>query len=299
MRRTLTGKRVLITGASSGIGRALAVECGRRGAKVVLAARSIAQLDQAAEEVRRTGGQAVVVRADVAEADDRDAMFRAAEENYGGLDILINNAGIAAHGHFIDLEPSILRRTMEVNFFATAENCRLAVPLLAEGREPMIVNVSSMAGRRGVPAWTDYSASKFAVCGFSESLRAELVRFGIDLMLVVPGLTQSNFGKHLLARKGRMPARFDRGLAPQVVARKIARAMERGKHELRIEREARLLLFVNWLAPRFVDWHMGRIVRRLYAAEIAQSGRVASQTQGEALAAGLQERERGPANPVQ
>lgn len=274
MRRTLNGKRILITGASSGIGRALAVECGRRGARVLLAARSIAELDQAAEEVRRSGGEAIVVRADVTQAEDRAEMFRVAEEQLDGLDILVNNAGIAAHGHFIDLDPSILRQTMEVNFFAMAENCRLAIPLLANGEEPMIVNVSSMAGRRGVPAWADYSASKFAICGFSEALRAELVRYGVDLMLVVPGLTQSNFGKHLLARQGRMPARFDRGLTPEVVARKVASGMERGKHELRIEREARLLLFVNWLAPRFVDRRMGRIVRRLYAEEIerTQSG---------------------------
>lgn len=270
MKRRLDGKRILITGASSGIGRAVARACAGKGAKVVLAARSTEELNQAAEEIRGRGGEALVVPTDVTRDEDRARMFETVEHEWGGLDILINNAGIAAHGHFIDLTPEILRQTMELNFFAMAENCRRAIPLLAEGREPMIVNVSSMAGRRGVPAWTDYSASKFAVCGFSEALRAELVRFGIDLMLVVPGLTKSNFGKNLLARHGRLPAKFDHGVTPEEVAGRIAHGMEKGTHELRIERDARLLLFVNWLAPWFVDWKMANVVRKLYSKEIAE-----------------------------
>jgi short-subunit dehydrogenase len=273
MKRELRDKRILITGASSGIGRALALECAARGARVLLAARTVEALDEAADRIRANGGVAVVRPADVTVPRDREEMFATAIREFGGLDVLVNNAGVAAHGHFVDLPPEILRRTMELNFFALAECCRLAIPILAEGRAPLIVNVSSMAGRRGVPAWTDYSASKFAVCGFSEALRAELVRFGVDLTLVVPGLTNSNFGRHLMARRGRMPARFDHGLSPEVVARKIADAMQRGKHEVRIERDARLLLFVNWLAPRFVDWRMARIVRRLYAREIEQRRR--------------------------
>ncbi|MBY0587964.1 SDR family oxidoreductase [bacterium] len=273
MRRDLSGKRVIVTGSSSGIGRALAMELARRGSQVALAARSIGELDQVAEDIRQKGGQALVIPTDVTSPHDRQQLFETVQQQWGGLDILVNNAGIAAHGHFIDLDPSILRQTMELNFFAMAENCRLAIPMLAEGHAPMIVNVSSMAGRRGVPAWSEYSASKFAVCGFSEALRAELVRFGIDLMLVVPGLTHSNFGKHLLARKGRMPARFDSGLAPEVVGRLMANGMEKGKHELRMEKDARLLLFINWLAPRFVDWRMGNVVRKLYQREIADQAK--------------------------
>lgn len=279
MRRSLCGKRMIITGASSGLGRALAVECAARGAWVLLAARNVSELDQVAGEIRDQGGHAWVVPTDVTRDADRARMFDAAQRDMGGLDILVNNAGVAAHGHFIDLDEKNLRKTMELNFFAVAENCRRAIPILADGNLPLIVNVSSMTGRRGVPAWTDYSASKFAVSGFSESLRAELVRFGIDLMLVVPGLIQSKFGDHLMAKQGRLPARFDRGLVPADAARKIADGMERGKHELRIEREARLLLFINWLAPRFVDWRMAKIVRRLYAPEIAEREALARQSQ--------------------
>lgn len=269
MRRDLNDKRILITGASGGIGRALAAEAGNRGAKIVAAARSKDRLAALVKEIRAAGADAIAVSADVTVANDRRRIFDAAVSEFGGLDILVNNAGVAAHGHFIDLDSDILRKTMEVNFFAAAECCRLAIPILADGVQPLIVNISSMAGRRGVPAWTEYSASKFAVCGFSEALRAELVRFEIDLMLVVPGLTSSEFGDHLLARKGRMPANFTGGMTPQAVAQRIVAGMEKNKKELRIERDARLLLLVNWLMPRFVDRQMAKIVRKLYSKEIA------------------------------
>lgn len=270
MRRQLAGKRIVITGASSGIGRALALAAGQRGMRVVAAARSVHELDTVVREIEAAGGQAVAVRADVTNPDDRAAIFQSTQEHFGGMDILVNNAGIAAHGHFVDLDPVVLRQIMEVNFFALAENCRLAIPLLAEGEQPLIVNISSMAGRRGVPAWTEYCASKFAVCGFSEALRAELARFEVDLMLVVPGLTASGFGKHLLARKGRLPTAFDKGLPPEIVAHSILRGMERNLYELRVERDARLLLFVNWLAPWYVNWRMKKVVEKLYAPELAE-----------------------------
>lgn len=270
MRRTLFGKRMLITGASSGIGRALALAAAARGARVAVASRSADRLAELAAEIETRSGEAIAVRADVTVPKEREEMFRRVTDHFGGLDILVNNAGVAAHGHFIDLDPGILRRIMEVNFFAYAENCRLAIPILAEGNQPLIANVSSMAGRRGVPAWSEYSASKFAVCGFSEALRAELARFEIDLLLVIPGLTRSDLGSNMLAHKGRMPADHEGGLPAEVVARKMLDGMERNKHELRIERDARLLLFVNWLMPRFVDWRMAKVVRRLYADEIAR-----------------------------
>lgn len=270
MRRELSGKRILITGASSGIGEALARDAARRGCRVVIAARSRDKLQALADELSKAGAEVLAVPTDVTKPDDRAKLFEEAVARFGGLDIVINNAGVAAHGHFVDLDSEILRKTFEVNFFAVAENCRLAIPVLANGQQPIIVNVSSMCGRRGMPAWTEYSASKFAVCGFSEALRAELVRFGIDLLLVVPGLTNSSFGDHLLARKGRMPAQFSHGLPTAEVARRILEAVIKNKHELRLERDARLVLLVNWLAPRFVDWRLGKLVARLYPKEIEE-----------------------------
>jgi short-subunit dehydrogenase len=269
-RRKLTGKRALVTGASSGIGRAVAEALARRGASVLAVARSEDELQALADEARRANlpGSIVPCVADVTNPDDRKRAVQTAVRQFGGLDLLVNNAGVGAFGHFTDLGAEILRRIFEVNFFAQAEMCREAIPILADGNDPVIVNVSSMTGRRAVPAWTDYSASKFAVCGFTEGLRAELVRYGIDVTLVVPGLTQSNLQRSLIASHGRMPPSFEGGLPTREVAEQMLRGVERRKREVRIERYARLLLFVNWIAPRFVDRMMKRIVRKLYREEI-------------------------------
>jgi short-subunit dehydrogenase len=270
-RRSLTGKRAIVTGASSGIGRAVAETLARRGTKVVAVARSQDKLNALVQELKTANapGEVVACVADVTNPEDRKRAVQTAVRSFGGLDVLVNNAGIGAFGHFIDLGPEILRRLFEVNFFAQAEMCREAIPVLADGDDPAIVNVSSMTGRRGVPAWTDYSASKFAVCGFSEGLRAEMVRFGIDVTLVIPGVTKSDLPNALIANHGRMPPSFEGGLPTSEVAEQIVRGVERKKAEVRIERNARLLLFVNWLAPRFVDRMMKRIVRKLYREEIA------------------------------
>jgi len=155
---------------------------------------------------------------------------------------------------------------MEVNFFAPAELTRLAVPVLTKGDRPAVVNVASMCGRRGLPAWSEYSASKFALCGLSEALRAELgPRFGIDVLLVVPGLTRSDLGRHLLRNTGRMNIDFDRGMPPEEVAAGILRALARRRAETVLGWDARWLLRVNRLWPRLVDYLLARRVRRLYA----------------------------------
>src|SRR5207302_2835172 len=151
--------------------------------------------------------------------------------HFGGLDILINNAGVGSFGHFAESSEAVLRQVMEVNFFAPAELIRLAVPHLQRGVRPAIVNVSSMCGRRGLPAWPEYSASKFALCGLTEALRAEMVRFGIDVLLVLPGLTRTDLGSHLLRNQGRMRIDFTGGMKPEMVAERIVRALEKNRTE--------------------------------------------------------------------
>jgi len=269
MRRAIAGKRMIITGASSGLGRALAELAAQRGARLLLASRSEQKLRQVADSINAAGGHALALPIDLTSERDRRRLIDAAAEQLGGLDILVNNAGTGAFVHVLDMEPELLRHIMELNFFATAELCRLAIPLLSEGEQPLIVNVSSRSGRRGIPGWAAYSASKFAVCGFSEALRAELARFDIHVLLVVPGLINTGFNTRLLANRGRIELPQG-GLSPQKAAKKLLRAIERNKSELRMELGARLLLAVNWLAPRLVDWIMARIIRRLYADEIAQ-----------------------------
>jgi len=265
MRRDLRGLRILITGASSGIGRCLAEQAAARGAFVALAARSADKLQELAEQLTERGARAVAIPADVTSEADREHLLESVALHFGGLDVLINNAGVASFGHFATSSEEILRHVMEVNFFAPAELMRQAVPLLVNGQRPAIVNVASMCGRRGLPAWTEYSASKFALSGLTEALRGEFARFDIDVLLVLPGLTKSDLPRHLLRNEGRMKIDFAKGLPPESVAAGILRALERNRAETVLGGEARWLLRVNRFFPRLVDRLTARKVRRLYA----------------------------------
>jgi short-subunit dehydrogenase len=268
-RRNIAGLRILITGASQGIGRALAVVAARRGARVLAAARSAELLDGLAREVRGGGGVLETVRADVTVAEDRRRMALAAVEHFGGLDVLVNNAGIGATGHFVEAGPQRLRAIMEVNFFGLTETTRVCLPLLRQGQRPAVVNISSIIGRRGIPARSEYSASKFAVQGFSEALRAELAKDGIDVLLVNPGLTQTNFSQNMLEQKALLPMDHLRGMTAERVAEATLRALERGRHETTLTLKGRLLLLVNRFLPGLVDALVRRRVRGLFRAEIA------------------------------
>jgi short-subunit dehydrogenase len=268
MARDLRGARILITGASGGIGRCLAEQAARAGARLVLVARSEDKLHDLASAIRAQGApeQLVTLAADVTVENDRRAVLSTVVERFDGLDVLINNAGVGSWGHFADCSEEILRQVMEVNFFAPAELIRQAIPVLSRGRRPAIVNVASMCGRRGMPAWSEYSASKFALCGLTEALRGELVRFDIDILLVVPGLTNSGLGQHLLRKTGRYPIDFSKGMPPEQVAAGILRALRHNRTETVLGWDARWLLRVNRFFPRLVDALLARQVRRLYAS---------------------------------
>jgi short-subunit dehydrogenase len=256
--RQLTGRRALVTGASSGIGRALALELARHGADLVLFARRLDRLSKVAAEVQRMGRRAVCVAGDVTDATARKRSLDAARDELGGLDILVNNAGIAAHGRFAESDPGRLRPIMEVNFFAPVEFIREAIPLLREGRQPLIVNVGSILGERAVPHKTEYSASKFALHGFSEAVGPELARLGIDVLVIAPGPTESEHFDKLLEDKGELPWGNPRRTPAEEVAWQIVRAIERGRKKVVIGRRSKLWLLLNRLAPRLVDRIMAR-----------------------------------------
>jgi short-subunit dehydrogenase len=269
-RRELQGLRVLVTGASQGIGRALAEAAAARGARVLAAARSGALLAELAASIRTAGGVIATVEADVTDAEGRQRMVQAAEQHFGGLDVLINNAGIGATGHFADAGPERLRKIMEVNFFGLTETTRACLPLLKQGKTPAVVNISSIAGKRGIPARSEYSASKFAVQGFSEALRAELDKDGIDVLLVCPGLTRTNFSRNMLEQKALVQMDHLRGMTPEDVAVATLATIERGRHEVCLTAAGRLLVFVSRFFPRLADWIARRKVRKLFQAEIAE-----------------------------
>jgi short-subunit dehydrogenase len=253
----LTGRRALITGSSSGIGRALAIELAKHGVDLVLFARRADRLDEVAAEVAKFGRRAICIAGDVTDAEARRRALDAARDQLGGLDILINNAGIAAHGRFADADPARLRPIMEVNFIAPAEFIREALPLLRQGHDPLVVNIGSILGDRGVPHKSEYCASKFALHGFSESIRPEFAKLGIEVLLVAPGPTESEHFDTLLEDKG-LPWPEPKRLPAETVARRIVEEMENGREEIVVGFRSRLWLLLNRVLPRLVD----RILKR-------------------------------------
>ncbi len=259
-RREIAGCRMIVTGASQGIGRELALQAAARGAKVLAAARSKQLLD---ELTVGTTGELRTIVADVTSPTDRQTMLDATVQHFGGLDVLVNNAGIGATGHFAEADEKRLRDIFEVNFFAPAELTRLAVPLLKQGTTPAVVNVSSLVGKRGFPGRSEYSASKFALQGWSEALRAELSLYGIDVLVINPGLTQTNFSKNMLERKSKLQVDHMRGMTSDVAATQSLRAIARGTNEVTLTLPAKLYVFAGRFFPRLVDIIAARRVRRV------------------------------------
>jgi short-subunit dehydrogenase len=266
--RDLQGKRLLVTGASEGIGRAIAKEAVKRGCRVLAVARKQPDLDALADEVRGEGKALEVLSADITKPDDHVRMAEAMTTRFGGVDVLVNNAGIGATGQFLDSDPDTLRRIFETNYFGTVELIRLFIPLLKQGDRPAIVNISSVLGRRGWPGRSLYSASKFAMAGFSDALRAELDRFGVSVIVINPGLTQTNFSKNLLERKARVQLDHLRGMTAETVAEKTLDQLEADCDELTLTRQGRLLVFANRLLPGLVDRIGKRKVRQIFADDI-------------------------------
>jgi short-subunit dehydrogenase len=273
MRRQLRDARVLLTGASSGIGRELALALARRGARVLLAARREELLRALASACAAAGGAAEFVAGDVTDPAIRAALVARAAELWGGLDVLVNNAGASAHGRFDASDEPTLRQVLELNFFAAVELTRRALPLLRHSAQragaspppaprpcpPAIVNIGSIIGHRGLPLNSEYAASKFALRGWSESLRAELAADGVDVLLVSPGSTDTEFFDHLLARRTKLPWGDAAKISAAAVAEQTVRALERGRREIFPNWRGRLMVIANRLAPGVVD----RIIRRL------------------------------------
>jgi short-subunit dehydrogenase len=268
-RRELAGMRVLITGASQGIGRAIALEAAKRGMKVLAAARNQDLLNQLAEETKQAGNPAHVVQADVGTVEGREAMVRAAKDKLGGLDVLINNAGIGATGHFADSSPDVLRSIMETNFFGTVETTRAFLPMLTEGKDPAVVNVSSILARRAIPGRSLYCASKFALEGWTQAVRAEFARFDIDVITVNPGLTQTNFSQNMLEKKAKQSLDHMRGMTSEQVAAATLNALAAGKKTVSLTFQGKALLFAARFLPGLVDRISKKKVRQLFAEEIA------------------------------
>jgi short-subunit dehydrogenase len=268
--RNIAGSRMLITGASQGIGRSIALEAIKQGARVLAAARQQSLLDELAAEVKAAGGTIETVAADVTSPADRQKMVDAAREKFGGLDILINNAGIGSTGHYSEVEFDHLRKIFEVNLFGLTETTRAFLPMLKQGVKPAVVNIGSIAGKRGIPARSHYASSKFAVQGFSEAIRAELAKDGIDVLVVSPGLTQTNFSKNMIEQKAKVQLDHMRGMTSEDVAKATLTSIARGTNEKTLTLNGKLLVLVSRFLPRLADMISKKKVRSLFPEEIAE-----------------------------
>ena len=187
----LSGKSVLVTGAGSGIGRAAAVEFAKKGAKLTLTGRREDPLQETAKLVKEAGGEARVAAGDVSDPEARDQVVQAATEGFGGLDVLVNNAGNVRAGRLEDLHVQEIQTQIEVNLLAPVLLTRTALPALRESGDAAIVNVSSGFGLVGMPFYSTYAATKAGIAHFGEALRRELFGEGVHVMTIFPGATET------------------------------------------------------------------------------------------------------------
>ncbi len=255
-------KVVVITGASKGIGAELARQLASKGARLVLAARNAAELEAVAEGCRKLGASAIAVKADVALERDCQAIISGAALAFGGIDVLVNNAGASMWARFEDIEDlSVLERIMQVNYMGAVYCTRHALPYLrASGG--VLAGISSLAGRTGVPTRTGYSASKHAMTGFFDSLRIELAGSGVAVTMIYPGFVATGIRENATGPDGKpiqvSPVKEGEVMGVEECVRRIVRAIERRERDVVMTARGKIGLWLKLLAPALVD----RIARR-------------------------------------
>ena len=250
-------KVVIVTGASSGIGKAIATEFAMKGSKVVLAARTEEKLVSLQKELVDKGYKAFYVITDVSIESDCKRLIDLTVEKYGTIDILINNAGISMRASFIDVDLSVLHRLMDVNFWGTVYCSKYALPYLLLQRGSLVA-VSSVAGFHGLPGRTGYSASKFAIHGFLETIRIENLKKGLHVMIIAPGFTASEIRKRALihdgSEQGESPLKENNLKTPEYVAKWVLKGIRKKKRNKLITLDGKLTALLQRITPGFVDW---------------------------------------------
>ena len=248
---------ILITGASGGIGKALAVRYARAGFRLSLAARNEEALARLAQELKHHYTVDVLVQAvDVTSEEDCKKWVEASFQKFGQINILVNNAGISMRAPFNELNLNVIKQLMDVNFWGMVYCTKYALPHLIQSKG-VIVGVSSIAGYRGLPERTGYSASKFAMNGFLESLRTELIPTGVHVLTACPGFTQSNIRQTALtadgSAQGESPRNEEKMMTAEEVADHIFRAVQKKKKTLVLTRLGKMTVFMNKLFNGWMD----------------------------------------------
>lgn len=246
----------IVTGASSGIGRATAVALARKHYQLVLAARRAELLEEVARDCRRAGGRALPVAADVAVQQQVEALVSTAVDEFGRLDVMVNNAGRGLRALVHETTDEQMRSIFDVNFFGVFYGCVAAARAMTARKSGHIFNVSSVIGKRGTPFNGAYCATKFAVCGLTDSLRVEMKPHNIRVTSVCPALTATGFFDAMEGRTRRSGASYARmrGLTPAAaVGRKIAATVGKPVPELIFTAGGKLLTVLATLSPRLTD----------------------------------------------
>jgi short-subunit dehydrogenase len=252
----MNNKIVLITGASSGIGKAMAFAFGREGARIVICARQATALDAVRAELELAGINVLALTADVSVEADVKRLIDQTIAHFGRLDILINNAGISMRSMLIDTDPAVIQKVMDINFMGTVYATRYALPYIIQTKGS-IVGISSIAGFRGLPVRAGYSASKFAMNGFLEAVRTELLHTGVHVLTACPGFTASNIRVAALDAHGQSKGETMRDeesmMSAEECAGHILRAVKSRKRELILTGQGKLTVFLNKLFPALMD----------------------------------------------
>ncbi len=253
----LKDKIVVITGASSGIGKALASEFAARGSNLVLAARQYVTLCEISQDIEKTYGiKCVAVQCDVSIETDCEYLIKQAIITFGRVDVLVNNAGISMRALFKDAELSVLRSLMDVNFWGTVNCTKYAMPALLDSKGT-VVGISSIAGYKGLPGRTGYSASKFAMNGFLDALRVENLKTGVHVMTACPGFTASNIRNTALNKSGVQQGESSldeqKMMSSEEVAKRITDGVANQSRTLIMTGQGKLTVLLSKFFPALLD----------------------------------------------
>jgi dehydrogenase/reductase SDR family member 7B len=249
-------KVVVITGGSSGIGKALAETFGRNGSKILITGRNAEELSKAVAELKSKGITIEGYQADVSLEEDNREMAEKAVAQYGTIDVLINNAGISMRALFDEVDLAVVKKVMDVNFYGVLYATKYCLPEIKKNKGS-VIGISSIAGFRGLPGRTGYSASKFALNGFLEVLRTELLKTGVHVLTACPGFTASNIRKRSLTKDGSSQGESPRDEAKMMTAEKVAEriysATVSRKRTLILTTQGKLAVFLNKWLPGVAD----------------------------------------------
>lgn len=260
---SLIGKNILITGASSGIGEAIAREAAKVGANVALAARNKDKLSELKAELEQHGIKVIAITTDVTNEVDCQNFIDQSISQLGGIDILINNAGISMRAPFEDTKLEVLQEIMDVNYWGAVRCTKAALPELLKNKGSLVA-VSSVTGFKGLPGRSGYASSKFAMNGLFESLRMEYMSRGLHTLIACPGFTSSNI--RLNARKAdgslqaETPADESKMDNPTDVARDILQAIRDRKNFMLHNKQGKIIYWMNKFFPRYVEKKIHQVI---------------------------------------